>query len=284
MKFLHGAAASLCMAALALSAQALELHGDRSSPFDLEVKGTLEGVPPGASRFVRWEDIRALPVSKVTLSGEFLKGPEVLTVVFLSDFLKALPASPQTDLLLATCDDGYVGLYKSDFISRYRPFLVLEIDGKGPKDWPPKGLDFNPAPYVITVSSGLVPEVDSFMDVEHKKPWAVVTVELANYSDKFRAFYSGKWASLSDSAKRGRDIWVNSCASCHSGPDGTFGGLKAQRPFEVLAAYAGYDPAFFMKYVRDPKSLVPSAKMEAHPHYNDANFSDLIAFITADKK
>ncbi|HZZ18769.1 MAG TPA: cytochrome c [Opitutaceae bacterium] len=284
MKLLHAAAASLCILAAAGTSRAIDLHGERASPFDLEIKGTLSGVPQGASRYVRWEDIRALPSSKVTLDGEFLKGPEVLTVVFLSDLLGALPATSQTNLVLATCDDGYVGIYTADFISRYRPFLVLEIDGKGPQDWPPKGLDFNPAPYVITVSAELVPDVVKFMDIEHKKPWAVTTIEVANYGAKFMGFYSGKWAALSPSAKAGREIWVNSCASCHGGPEGTFGGAKAQRPFQVLAAYAAFDRPFFVKYVRDPKSLVASAKMEAHPHYTDANFADLIAFITADGK
>jgi cytochrome c2 len=281
MKLLHAAAASLCLMTIAGNARAIELHGDRSSPFDLEVRGTLPSVPQGASRYVRWGDLRALPVTKLTLSGEFLKGPEVLTVIFLSDLMKALEVTPETDLLLATCDDGYVGIYTGDFIAKYRPFLVLEIDGKGPKDWPPKGLDFNPAPYVITVSADLVPASNQFMDVEHKKPWAVTTIEVASYSDKFKGFYSGKWASLSASAQAGRQIWINSCASCHGGPEGTFGGTKAQRPFQVIAAYAGYDQPFFTKYVRNPQSLVPSAKMEAHPHYTDANFADLIAFITA---
>jgi cytochrome c2 len=284
MKFLHAAAASLCLLASAGRARAIELHGDRSSPFDLEVKGTSVGVPEGTSRYARWSDIRALPVTKLTLSGEFLKGPEVLTVVFLSDLMTALHATQEADLLLATCNDGYVGIYTGDFIGKYRPFLVLEIDGKGPKDWPPKGLDFNPAPYVITVSTDLIPTSAQFMDIEHKKPWAVVTIEVASHADKFRGIYSGKWASLSPSAQAGRKIWVNSCASCHSGPDDTFGGGKAQRPFQVIAAYARYDRPFFTKYVRNPQSLVASAKMEAHPHYTDGNFTDLITFITADGK
>ena len=74
---------------------------------------------------------------------------------------------------------------------------------------------------------------------------------------------------------------TRSCASCHAGPPGTFGGTKANRPFQVIAAYAGYDRAFFVKYVRDPKSLVRCAKMEPHPHYTDAELSGLIAFIAA---
>jgi cytochrome c2 len=52
----------------------------------------------------------------------------------------------------------------------------------------------------------------------------------------------------------------------------------------VIAAYAGYDRPFFMKYVRKPKSLVPCAKMEPHPDYSDAELSNLIEFITADER
>jgi cytochrome c2 len=48
-----------------------------------------------------------------------------------------------------------------------------------------------------------------------------------------------------------------------------------------VAAYAGFDRAFFLKYVRDPKGLVASAKMEAHPWYTDRQLSDLVSFITA---
>ncbi|HEY5228349.1 MAG TPA: cytochrome c [Opitutaceae bacterium] len=279
MKLLHAAAAAFCVLASA-RAQALELHDARSSPFDLAVKGTLAG----GTRYARWADIRAMPTSKVTVSEEFLKGPEVLTVVFLSDLMKALPSPPGTDLLLATCGDGYAGIYTSDFISKYRPFLVLEIDGKGPEKWPPPGLGFNPAPYAITVSSDLVPEALGFMDLEHKKPWAVTDIEVGTYTAKFEGIYSGKWADLSASGQAGRRIWVNSCASCHGGPEATFGGTKAQRPFQVLVAYAAYDRDFFVKYVRDPKSLVESAKMEAHPHYTDADMADLIEFITAGQR
>jgi cytochrome c2 len=280
MKLLHAAAAAFFIIAGAGNARALELHDTRSSPFDLEVRGTLAG----GTRYARWGDIRALPTSKVTVAEEFLKGPEVLTVVFVADLMKALPLAPGTDLLLATCGDGYAGIYTADFISRFRPFLVLEIDGKGPEKWPPPGLEFNPAPYVITVSSDLAPEVKGFMDLEHKKPWAVTGVEAGSYATQFRGFYTGKWSSLSASGEAGRQIWINSCASCHSGPQGVFGGTKAQRPFQVIAAYAGFDRDFFVKYVRNPKALVESAKMEAHPHYTDANMADLIEFITAGQK
>jgi hypothetical protein len=268
-------------ALLAAPAWALELHPSRSSAFDLALSGRLSGVPAGETRFVTWSDLRALPVSVLEMDGEFVKGPQSLTVVFLADLMKALPVEPGSDALLARCTDGYASVYTSDFISTYRPFLVLEIDGRGPKDWPPKGLDFNPGPYVVTVSAALAPGFATYRDAEHKRPWGVTSLEVALYAERFKAIYSGRWATLVPSARDGREIWVNSCASCHQGPGGVFGGTKAGRSFEVIAAYAGYDRGFFDRYIRDPKSLVPCAQMEPHPWYTDTELTGLAAFMTA---
>ncbi len=263
------------------SARALELHAERSSPYDLGLTGRLADAPAGATLYARWPDLRALPTSKLTMNGEFVDGPQELTVVFLDDLWNALPIGAGADCLLATCADGYASVFTSDFISKYRPFLVLEINGKGPKNWPPPGLDFNPGPFVITVSDRLVPSVAIFRDVEHKKPWGVTTLEIASYAEHYKPIYTGRWSSPSAAARDGRDIWINSCACCHRGPGGTFGGTKANRPFEAIAAYAGYDRSFFTRYVRDPKSLMPCAKMEPHPNYTDDDLSDLIAFMTS---
>ena len=265
----------------AIPALALDLHPERSSPFDLALTGLIPGVPGGATRYARWADLRALPTGKLTINGEFIQGPQTVTVVFLDELWKALSPEPGADTLLATCSDQYTSVFTASFIAKYRPFLVLEINGKGPEQWPPPGLTYNPGPYVITVSAGLVPEVASFLDLEHKKPWGVTTIEVASFADRYKGAYVGKWAFLSPAGQRGREIWINSCASCHPGPAGTFSGTKAGRPFQVIAAYAGYDRSFFTRYVRDPKSLVASAKMEPHPDYTDAELSDLIAFITA---
>ena len=283
MTFRSAAVALVCVLAVA-PAVALDLRRERYSSYDLALTGRLAGIPEGETRYARWSDLRALPTSQVELEGEFVPGPQVLTVVFLSDLWKALPVAQGADTLLATCADGYASVFTSGFIAKCRPFLVLEINGKGPKEWPPPGLNYNPGPYVITVSAGLVPAAARFPDVEHKKPWGVTTLEVATYAERYKAIYSGKWAALSGSAQKGRETWVNSCASCHAGPLGIFGGTKADRPFQVIAAYAGHDRPYFVRYVRDPKSLVPCAKMEPHPHYSDEELSRLIAFITAEQQ
>jgi cytochrome c2 len=268
----------------ARAAPALELHRDRASPWDLAISGKLTGVPAGETRFVRWAELRKLPVTKLFLSGEFVPGEQQLTTVTLADVWSALPCASGADTILATCGDGYTAIYQKEFVAKYRPFVVLEINGDGPEKWPPAGLQFNPGPYVITVSAAVMPGVERLLDVGHKKPWAVVSLEVANFRERERDAFVGKWAQLSPSAEAGREIWINSCASCHRGPGNMFGGTKAERPFEVLAAHAAFNEGYFRKYVREPRSVMPGARMEAHPHYTDAQLDDLVAFITADGK
>lgn len=261
----------------------LSLAVERTSPTDLAVSGRLAGVPAGETRYVRWADLARLPATKLKLQDEFVSGVQEVTVVYLSDLWAALPVADGSDSLLASCTDGYAGVFTAEFIARYRPFLVLAIDGAGPERWPPPGLAFNPGPYVISVSPQVVPAVAQLLDVGHKKPWGVNAIEIANYEERFRGFHTGAWAQLSSRAEAGRELWIHSCASCHAGPADTFGGTKAGRAFDVLAAQAREQPAYFKRYVRDPKSLVPAARMEPHPHYSDAQLDALLALLTAER-
>ncbi len=266
----------------ARAARALDLRRERGSPTDLAVSGLLAGVPAGETRFVPWAELRGLPTRHLRLQDEFLPGEQDVTVVFLAELWHALPHPPEADLLLAVCDDGYASVYRLDFIARYRPFLVLEINGQGPDRWPPAGLKFNPGPYAITVSPGVVPAVAAYLDVNHKKPWGVVALIVGRSAEAFHDAYTGRWRNLSARAAAGREIWINSCASCHAGPGATFGGTKSGQAFPTLAALAAANPEFFRAYVRHPQALVATAKMEAHPHYTDAQLDELIAFITAE--
>jgi mono/diheme cytochrome c family protein len=273
----------LLMCAGWLRADPLPLATTRTSPFDLAVIGRIAGVPAGETRYVARKDLRALPTSRLHLTGEFVKGDQEVTVVFLTDLWSALPRGAGVDTLLATCGDGYASVYRESFLRQDRPFLVLEINGQGPEHWPPPGLKFNPGPYVIALSSAVAPAVAGLLDPAHKRPWGVTTLELANYDERYADSYRGKWAKLSTRAQLGREIWVNSCASCHAGPGTTFGGTKSGQPFAVVQAIAGYNPDLFRQYIRAPKSVNPQAKMEAHPHYTDDQLAALAAFVGAEQ-
>lgn len=268
----------------AILAETLTLHPGRSSPYDLAITGRLAGVPSGEIRYARWADLRALPTTVLTLNGEFTAGEQKVTALFLSDLWAALPSAADADVVLATCTDGYAAVFPRDFLASHRPFVVLEIDGRGPDAWPPAGLSFNPGPYVITVSPAVAPEVAGLLDASHKRPWGVATLEIANYAEKFAALLEGSRATATGDLATGREIWVHSCLSCHAGPGKTFGGTKSDRPFEVLAAHATHNAEYFKRYVRDPKAVMPAAQMEAHPHYTDAQLDALIAFLRAGRK
>ncbi len=266
------------------AACALELHATRSAPTDLAITGLVADAPADSTRYVRWRDLTTLPSKKLKLSGEFVPGEQEVTVVFLSDLWAALPVSPQADTLLATCADLYAAVYRTDFIKAYRPFLILAINGQGPEKWPPPGLTFNPGPYVISVADQVVPAVAQLLDASHKRPWGVTTLEVARYATRFDGFLSGRWANLSPAAVAGRELWINSCTSCHQGPPGTFGGTKSDRPFDIIAAHAAQNAVYFRRYIRAPQDFVATAKMQAHPHYTDSQLDELIAFVTADGK
>ncbi len=265
-----------------LRAAKLELHQYRTDATDLAVTGELGEGTAGETRYIRWADLRALPCAKIVLEDEFVHGRQEVTAVFLNDLWDALPHAASADCLLATCQDGYTSLYTRSFQQEFRPFLVLEINGLGPAKWPPPGLKFNPGPFAITVSASVAPAVATLLDAGHKRPWAVTTLEVTTFSAREHDAFSGKWSDLSTRAIAGREIWINSCASCHRGPGNIFGGTKSDRPFEVLAAHAGYNQEYFRKYVRNPQAMIAGAKMEAHPHYTDAQLDALIAFITAE--
>lgn len=264
----------------AASASTLELHPERASPFDLAIKGSLKGVPPGETRYLRRADLETLPSRELTLTGEFVPGEQSVTIILLDDLLSRLPRTAEADTVIATCTDGYASVYTKEFIAGQKPFVVLRINGQGPDHWPPPGLKFNPGPYVISVADQLAPGVSALLDIGHKRPWGVDTVEIANYASRFTPLLSTPATPLSPLATEGRTLWVDSCFSCHEAPGSEkLGGTKAARPLPILALHATYNPAYFKTYVRTPTSLNPAAKMEPHPHYTEGQLDALIAFL-----
>ncbi len=274
--------ATLTLLATTAELQAVMLHPVRSAATDLQISGLLEDVPEGESRWIRWNDIRDLPSQIIETEGEFLAGRQEVRIVLLQDLMDRLPVANGADTVLADCADGYTSVFTHDFRSSWKPYIVVTINGQGPAAWPLPGMNMDPGPYVVSVSEEVVPGVDKLMDVAHKRPWATTGLRFVHYADEFAAIRTGEWQSLSESATRGRELWVNSCHSCHTGPDGITGGSKSGRPFAVLKAHASFNRDWFVDYVRNPATKNPAALMTPHPHYSDSQFSDLIAFILAE--
>lgn len=254
----------------------LTLHPDRLHPLDLAISGELVGLEPGKTAYLRARDLQSLPTQLLTVENYYQTGKQTAKVVLLSDLWAALPLAPGADTLLAHCEDGYASVFPLTFIEQHRPFVILEFEGKTLEAWAELGFSFNAGPYIISVSEVLSPGVRAVLDIGHKEPWAVNRLSVIAYRARFASLYSTKTSPAID---QGRQIWVNSCFSCHLGPDRETGGNKSGIPFGVVQSYAHHNTSYLKQYIRDPKKLVPAARMEPHPHYTDDQLNALIAFL-----
>src|SRR5258708_434767 len=173
--------------------QALTLHHEQADPSDLRVTGILPDAAEGEVRFVRYEDIAALPTSEVKGRPEWLHEEHTFTIVFFRDFIRALAPPASADLMLVNCGDGYQANYSFDFIATYKPFFIVKIDGKPPSEWPGNAKG-NRGPYYVSVSEKIVPAYAQLLDGDSKRPFGVAEVKLANAAKTFAPLYQGSRA------------------------------------------------------------------------------------------
>ena len=108
-----------------------------------------------------------------------------------------------------------------------------------------------------------------------QRPWGVESVTFGKYDEMFEAFYTGP-CKLGRYAHTGREIFLNSCSSCHEGPGGSIGGHKAMRP---LRFWPRTPPQCRLLKIRArSQEFKPIAEMEPHPWYSDAQMDALVAF------
>ncbi|MEM9025503.1 MAG: c-type cytochrome [Verrucomicrobiota bacterium] len=223
-----------------------------------------------------YDRIAALPSQTFAFDdGAYFKGQEV-TAVMMEDLWKAVDPERQTDTITAYCTDKYFSVYPRAFVQTYQPFVIIKVDGKVPSEW--TGALKNASPYFISFKND--DSKPPYKYQRNKRPWGVVSVTFGKYDEMFSAFYSGVYEDLTGPAVEGREIWVNSCASCHQAAGNGIGGHRAVRPWEVLAVHASVNVDYFKNYVLDPKSVNPVAEMEAYPEYSDAQLDTIIAFLT----
>ena len=229
-----------------------------------------------SSEMWSFEKISSLPSEAFVFSDGFYFKDRDVKAVRMSTLWDEVDPEGAMDVMTAYCTDEYFSVYTREFVNIYKPFIIFEVDGKTPSEW--TDVLQKAAPFFISFAfeDGMPP----YQDAGHKRPWGVKSVSFGQYDEKFAAFYSGDFANLSELAHEGREIWINSCSSCHEGPGGSLGGHKAVRPWEVLAVHATHNTQYFIDYTRDPKSLNPVALMEPHPQYSDAQMEALVAFVT----
>src|SRR6202046_1142702 len=115
-------ASLLAVAAILLAAAATQsstdLHKKKQYPTDLELSGSLAGLPPESTRYITHEELLALPQVNFTATGDTnFKGPTKIQGVKLEELAQRLGASPASDMVVAICDDGYRANYPQAYLA-----------------------------------------------------------------------------------------------------------------------------------------------------------------------
>jgi mono/diheme cytochrome c family protein len=256
------------------------LHRARVSPADLEVGGDLAGLPSGATRYITRDDLLALPQVRYTVTGDAnFTGPTEVGGVLLEELARHLGARPDSDLVVALCDDQYRANYPRAYLAAHHPLLVLQVNGQPPAGWPKdsEGHGYAMGPYMIshpkfTPSFKILAHAD-----EPQIPWGVVRLEFRDEQAVFGPIApAGPQASV-PAVEAGYLIARQNCFRCHS--MGHEGGQKSGYAWAVLSAQATASPKQFADYVRDPRAKNPHAQMPGNPGYDDQTTSALTAYF-----
>ena len=268
----------LVLAAAASSGQPALLTA-RSSPGDLEIGGELAGLARGTVRYVRYEDLLALPLETYTISDDTnFKGKTEISGVPLTALAKMFGQTDHSDMIVAICYDKYRSNYPSDYLAAHHPILVLKINGQLRDKWPKSEYGGPLGPFLISHPTFK----PSFSVLSHKDeaqiPFGVTRLDFRTEAVVFGMIRpEGNWAKGSQ-VWQGYQIASQDCYRCH----GLYGegGERASRSWLVLAAWAATDATRFEAYIRKPQSIQPCAKMPAHSDYDDATLAALTAYFT----
>jgi hypothetical protein len=254
------------------------LHSTRSSPGDLEVGGELAGVPPGATRFIRYDDLLRLPQESYTVSDDTnFHGKTEISGVPFEALTRLLGSAPHDAMIVAICYDQYRANYPRDYIAAHYPILVLRINGQPHDHWPPSPYGDLLAPYLVS-HPAFKP---AFRVLSHRDepqiPYGVTRIEVRRESVVFGAIRPpGNWPANSP-VEQGYTIARQDCFRCHN--MGAEGGTKAGQSWERLAGDATRDPKRFQQTIRNPASVSKDAQMPAHADYANATLAALTAYF-----
>jgi mono/diheme cytochrome c family protein len=252
----------------------------RSSAGDLEVGGELNGVPAGAVRSVRYQDLLRLPQETYTVSGDANLPAKTEIEGVPLETLARMFGRARVDhdaMLVAICYDKYRTTYPPDYVAAHHPLLVLKINGQLRDRWPKTENGGPLGPYLISHPMFKPAfQVLSHAD-EPQIPFGVTRIELRRESVVFGTIRPpGEWPEGSQVAE-GYAIARQDCFRCHN--MGDQGGTMAGMPWLLLAQIADQQGKLFRQIVRNPASVTPGAKMPAHPDYNDATLDALTAYF-----
>ncbi len=264
---------TVCAVALK-SPQHLKLLTSRQSPSDLEIGGSLQGIPQGQTRFVSYASLLSLPQETYAVPNDTNFGrPVQISGVSLAKLPGWLGAQPGANMVIAICDDKYAGHYPASYLAAHHPLLVLKVNGRTPDHWP-LGVDHLPmGPYLVSHPNFKPSFRILSHDDEVQVPWGVVRLDLRNEQAVYAPIEPPPAAASNPAVQQGYIIARQNCFRCHSRSGE--GGQKSILHWTDLAHEAVTNPARFNAYVRNPKQLNPQSQMAASPQYDDATLAAL---------
>ncbi len=253
------------------------LHRTRTSPTDLELGGSLAGVPRGETRFVSFADLAKLPQETYTVTDDTNFHRTVrISGIPLEKLPALLGAARGANMVTALCIDAYAAHYPASYFRAHHPILVMRLDGKPSAQWPILH-GFNMGPYLISHPSFKPAfQVLSHAD-ESQVPWGVVRVDFEPEQQVYAPILPIGPHANDPLVQQGYTIARQNCFRCHARMGE--GGQKSGRPWDVVARRAVTDPQYFDEYVRNPQRLNPGARMEGSPKYDDATLRALHAYF-----
>ncbi len=105
----------------------------------------------------------------------------------------------------------------------------------------------------------------------------MVEIEFKKQKDVFEPITPAARFGPGSPEQAGFEIAKQNCLRCHAA--GPYGGTQGGLSWEALAGLAKRDGTRFAKYVHDPKSVDPKAKMKPNLEYDDATLSALTAYF-----
>jgi hypothetical protein len=270
--------AAALMAAAARADGSSILHAARSSAGDLAVGGELAGVPAGATRYIRYDDLLRLPQERYTVADDSnFHGRTQIAGVSLASLARLLGRAPGDALIVAICYDKYRANYPRAYLAAHHPVLVLRINGQLRDHWPQSEYGGPLGPYLISHPFFKPSFKVLSHDDEPQIPFGVTRLELRRESVVYGAIKPpGSWPDDSP-VSQGYVIARQDCFRCHN--MGAEGGTLGGRSWLQLAAMASQDPKKFRAIIRNPASVTPGARMPAQPDYDDATLDALAAYF-----
>lgn len=256
------------------------LHRSRHAASDLEIGGSLEGVPQGETRFVSYEQLLRLPQVSYKVSDDTNFGKTVeISGVELEKLPGLLGAKKGASMVIAIADDEYAAHYPAAYVRAHHPVVVLKVNGEEPAHWP-VGVDGVPmGPYMVSHAS----YAPSFRVLSHEDeaqvPWGVVRLDVRQESEVYAPIEPRGVAAKYPVVQQGYAIARQNCFRCHSRSGE--GGLKSKKHWGDVALKAKTDPKYFDAYVLNPKKINPQSQMAASPEYDGATLQALRLYFSS---